>query len=66
MHTEFFRGTLEKVDHLKYLHHRCRREDDIERDRLEVKWEGGDWFVLAYDWEEWPAVVKTVMNIRVP
>jgi hypothetical protein len=32
----------------------------------EIVLEGMDWTDLAQDRDKWPAVVKTVMNIRVP
>jgi hypothetical protein len=33
---------------------------------LEVGWGGMDWIDLAQDKEKWRALVKMVMNLRVP
>jgi hypothetical protein len=35
-------------------------------DLREVGWDGRDWIDLAQDRERWRALVKTVMNLRVP
>jgi hypothetical protein len=32
----------------------------------EAGWEGVDWIHLAQDWDQWPAVVNTVMNLWFP
>jgi hypothetical protein len=34
-------------------------------DIREIGWEGVDWIHLAQDMDQWWAVVKTVMNLRV-
>jgi hypothetical protein len=31
-----------------------------------IVWEGVDWIQLASDSDQWLAVVKTVMNLRIP
>jgi hypothetical protein len=43
-----------------------RWEDNIRMDLREIGWEGVDWIHLAQDRDQWRAVVKTVMNLRVP
>jgi hypothetical protein len=35
-------------------------------DLREIGWEGADWMQLAQGNDHWPAVVNTVMNLRVP
>jgi hypothetical protein len=32
----------------------------------EIGWGGVDWIDLAQDWDQWKALVNTVMNLRVP
>jgi hypothetical protein len=44
---------------------RCRREDNIKINLLEVAW-GMDWIDLAQDKDRWRALVDAVMNLRVP
>ena len=46
--------------------HRRIREDNIKVDLQEVGWEAMDWIDLAQDRDRWQAVVKAVMNFRVP
>jgi len=43
-----------------------RRWDNIRMDLTEIGWEVVDWIHLAQDRDECLAVVKTVMNLRVP
>jgi hypothetical protein len=45
---------------------RRRWEDNIKIDVQEVGGGRGDWMELAQDRERWPALVSTVMNLRVP
>jgi len=46
--------------------HRCRWQDDIKMDFLELGCEGMDWIDLAQDRDRWWALVNGVMNLRVP
>jgi hypothetical protein len=45
---------------------RRRRVDDIKMDLREIGWGGMDWVDLSQDRNRWRALVKTVMNVRVP
>jgi len=45
---------------------RRRWEDNIETDLQEVGGGCGDWMELAQDRDRWQALVRTVMNLRVP
>ena len=45
---------------------RCRWEDNIKMDLQEVVGGCGDWMELAQDRDRWRALVRTVMNFRVP
>jgi hypothetical protein len=45
---------------------RRRREDNIRMDLGKIGWGGLDWIDLAQDRDQWRALVKTVMNLRVP
>ena len=45
---------------------RRRWEDNINIDLQEVGWEGMDWIELVQDRDRWRALVKAVMNLRVP
>jgi hypothetical protein len=40
--------------------------DNIKIDLREIGWDGGDWIDLAQDKDQWRALVKAVMNLRVP
>jgi hypothetical protein len=44
---------------------RCRREDNI-KPYVEGRYEGVDWIDLVHDIQNLLALVKTVMNLRVP
>ena len=45
---------------------RCRWEDNIKIDLQEVGCGDMDWIVQAEDKDRWRALVKAVMNFRVP
>jgi hypothetical protein len=45
---------------------RRRWVDNIKMDLGEIGWDGRDWIELAQDRDQWRALVKTVMNLRVP
>jgi hypothetical protein len=47
---------------------RRRWVDNIKMDERdgEIGWVGGDWIDLAQDRDRWRALVKAVMNLRVP
>jgi hypothetical protein len=40
--------------------------DNIKIDLREVGWDGVDWIDLAQDRDKWRALVKVVVNLRVP
>jgi hypothetical protein len=40
--------------------------DNIKIDLREIGWDGGDWIDRAQDRDEWRALVRVVMNLRVP
>jgi hypothetical protein len=40
--------------------------DNIKIDLREIGQDGGDWIELAQDRDQWRALVKAVMNLRVP
>jgi hypothetical protein len=40
--------------------------DNIKIDLRETEWDGMDWIDLAQDRDQWRALVKMVMNLRVP
>jgi hypothetical protein len=45
---------------------RRRWVSNIKMDLREIKWDGGDWIDLAQDRDQWRALVRAVMNLRVP
>jgi hypothetical protein len=45
---------------------RRRWEDNLQMDIQEVGCGDMDWIELAYDRDRWRAIVKAVMNLRVP
>jgi hypothetical protein len=45
---------------------RRRCVDNIKMDPREIGWDGGDWIDLAQDRDQWRALVRAVMNLRVP
>jgi hypothetical protein len=38
----------------------------VDNIKMDVRWGGMDWIDLAQDRDQWRALVKTVMNLRVP
>jgi hypothetical protein len=42
------------------------RVNNIKLDLRDVGWGGMDWIDLAYDTNQWSALVNTAMNLRVP
>jgi hypothetical protein len=38
-------------------------EDNIRTDRRKIRWEIVGWIQLSRDWDNWQAVVNTVMNL---
>jgi hypothetical protein len=62
-----YRTLVEKPEGKRPLRiSRCRWEDNIKIDIRETGWSGMDWIDLAEDRDQWRALVKTVMNLRVP
>jgi hypothetical protein len=45
---------------------RRRWVDNIKIDLGEIGWDGGGWIDLAQDKDQWRALVKAIMNLRVP
>jgi hypothetical protein len=45
---------------------RRRWVDNIKMDLRGIGWDGRDWIELAQDRDQWRALMKTVMNLRVP
>ncbi|KAJ4448842.1 hypothetical protein ANN_00233 [Periplaneta americana] len=45
---------------------RCRWEDNIKMDLIEVGYDSRDWINLAQDRDRWRAYVRAAMNLRVP
>jgi hypothetical protein len=45
---------------------RCRWVNNIKMELREIRWDGMEWIELAQDWDQWRALVNTVMNLRVP
>ena len=45
---------------------RCRWKDNTKMDLQEVEREGMDWIELAQARDRWRALVKAVVNLRVP
>jgi hypothetical protein len=43
-----------------------RWEDNVKMNLREIRFEGMDWIHLASDRDRWWALVKMVMNLRVP
>jgi hypothetical protein len=45
---------------------RRRWVDNIKMDLRETGWDGGGWIDVAQDRDQWRALVRAVMNLRVP
>jgi transposase len=45
---------------------RRRGVDNIKIVLREIGWAGGAWIDLAQDRDQWRALVKAIMNLRVP
>jgi hypothetical protein len=45
---------------------RSRWVNNIKMDLRDIGWDGMDWIDLPHDIDLWKALVKTVMNLRVP
>jgi hypothetical protein len=45
---------------------RRRWVDNIKMDLTETGWDGVDWMGMGQDRDQWRALVKTVLNLRVP
>jgi hypothetical protein len=45
---------------------RRRWVDNSKTDLREIGWDGVDLIDMAQDWDQWRALVNTVLNLRVP
>jgi hypothetical protein len=48
-----------------FASHMHKWDDNIKGDLREIVWEGVDWIHLAQDKDQWQALVKKIMNLRV-
>jgi hypothetical protein len=39
--------------------------DNIKMDFREIGWDGVDWIDRAQEWDQWRALVNTILNYRV-
>jgi hypothetical protein len=46
--------------------YRCKWEDNIGMDLREIGWDGVDWMHLAWDRDQWQALLNSVMNGNEP
>ena len=37
----------------------------LDVDTSKIDWEGLDWLNLSQDWDKWPVLVNTALNLRV-
>jgi hypothetical protein len=61
-----YRILVGKSDGKRPLERPRRRWQDNIMDLREIGWDGMDWIDLVQDGDKWKALVKTVMNLRVP
>jgi hypothetical protein len=62
-----YRILVEKPEGKRLLGKSRRRwVDNIKMYLGELEWDGMDWIDLAQDRDQWRALVKMVMNLRVP
>jgi hypothetical protein len=62
-----YRILVGKLEEKRPLGRQRRRwVDNNKMDLREIDWDCLDWIDLAQDREQWMALVKTVMNLRVP
>jgi hypothetical protein len=66
MHTDSLCGELERKRQFERPRHRWEDNITSKMYLTKIEWEGLDWIYLALDRGKWWAVVKTVMNFRVP
>jgi hypothetical protein len=65
--TTAYRLLVEKPEGKRPLGRPTRRwMDNVNMDLVEIELGGVDWIGLAQDRERWRALVKAVMNLRVP
>jgi hypothetical protein len=57
-------GKLQGKRSLRRPRHRWM--DNIKTDLREIGWGGMDWIYLHQDWDQWRALLNTVMKRRVP
>jgi hypothetical protein len=43
---------------------RHRWLDNVKIDLREIEWDDTDWIDLVQDWDQWRALVNTVMNLQ--
>jgi hypothetical protein len=62
-----YRALVGKPEGRRPLGRRRRRwEDNVKMYLREIGWGSMDWINLAQDRDRWRALVKAVMNLRVP
>jgi hypothetical protein len=65
--TNAYKILVRKSDGKKPLDRSRRRwEDNIRMDVREIGWKCVDWMHLVEDRDQWWALVKTVISVRVP